>query len=131
MRQPAGIAWTELQIRRWQGIQGMQLLKTTSEVDQNDSLMATAELIRSQVTDLAIATDVLEREFPAAVAFERELWIEAAWLKQETNNDDRSDNQDAGGALVERSDEGRREDDPDRRTINPVGLHVPGRVRDA
>jgi hypothetical protein len=121
MRQPTGIAWSELQIRRWQTL---QLMKTTTP---NIDILP----LRRKSSDIEMACEVIEIEFPDAVAFERELWAEAVWLKQEAENNDRSDNQDAGGALVERSDEGRREDDLDRRTINPVGLHVPGRVRDA
>lgn len=65
MRQPPGIAWTELQIRRWQAMQ------------------TDAEANAERITALAFAAQVLEFEFPEAIAFERELWGEAAWLKQE------------------------------------------------
>lgn len=73
MRQPAGIAWSEMQVRRWQAMQ------TAANQDG------------SRIAALAFACEILEREFEEAVAFERELWAEAVWLKQEADRNERAD----------------------------------------
>lgn len=93
MRQPAGIVWTELQFRRWARLEALSVVDVQPLVD---------------------ILNALEHEFPEEVAFERELWRDAAWLVSATSIHTDSVVVDAGKAdpAVEgtRSEEDRPDD---------------------